>query len=66
VEIGIEAAQFPEKEYIKGIFVAVSTEAPKAGHVDFEEFANNCWETFFPILIFASYTNIKHSDGKIS
>jgi hypothetical protein len=23
VEIGTEAAQFPEKEYIKGIFVAV-------------------------------------------
>jgi hypothetical protein len=23
VEIGIEAAQFPEKEYINGIFVAV-------------------------------------------
>ena len=25
VEIGAEAAQFPEKEYIKGIFVAVYT-----------------------------------------
>ncbi len=24
VEIGTEAAQFPEKEYINGIFVAVS------------------------------------------
>jgi hypothetical protein len=29
VEIGTEAAQFPEKEYINGIFVAVyKTEAP--------------------------------------
>jgi hypothetical protein len=26
VEIGTEAAQFPEKEYINGIFVAVFTE----------------------------------------
>jgi hypothetical protein len=25
VEIGTEAAQFPEKEYINGIFVAVCT-----------------------------------------
>jgi hypothetical protein len=25
VEIGTEAAQYPEKEYINGIFVAVST-----------------------------------------
>jgi hypothetical protein len=27
VEIGTEAAQFPEKEYINGIFVAVSVAA---------------------------------------
>jgi hypothetical protein len=27
VEIGIEAAQFPGKEYIKGIFVAVQMSA---------------------------------------
>ncbi len=26
VEIGTEAAQFPEKEYINGIFVAVSSD----------------------------------------
>ncbi len=26
VEIGTEAAQFPEKEYISGIFVAVYTD----------------------------------------
>ncbi len=25
VEIGSEAAQFPEKEYINGIFIAVNT-----------------------------------------
>jgi hypothetical protein len=25
VEIGTEAAQFPEKEYIKGIFLALHT-----------------------------------------
>ncbi len=25
VEIGAEAAQFPEKEYIKGIFIAVQS-----------------------------------------
>jgi hypothetical protein len=29
VEIGAEAAQFPEKEYIKGIAVAVQFEAPR-------------------------------------
>jgi hypothetical protein len=29
VEIGTEAAQFPEKEYINGIFVAVSVKAIK-------------------------------------
>jgi hypothetical protein len=28
VEIGAEAAQFPEKEYINGIFVAVFQHAP--------------------------------------
>jgi hypothetical protein len=28
VEIGTEAAQFPEKEYIKGIFVAVWVAKP--------------------------------------
>ncbi len=27
MEIGTEAAQFPEREYIKGIFVAVPTTA---------------------------------------
>jgi hypothetical protein len=27
VEIGTEAAQFPEKEYINGIFLAVQEEA---------------------------------------
>jgi hypothetical protein len=27
-EIGAEAAQFPEKEYINGIFVAVETGKP--------------------------------------
>ncbi len=30
VEIGAEAAQFPEKEYINGIFVAVCATATKA------------------------------------
>jgi hypothetical protein len=29
VEIGTEAAQFPEKEYINEIFVAVQHEDPK-------------------------------------
>jgi hypothetical protein len=28
VEIGTEAAQFPEKEYINGIFVAVHSSRP--------------------------------------
>jgi hypothetical protein len=27
VEIGTEAEQFPEKEYIKGIFIAVNCES---------------------------------------
>jgi hypothetical protein len=31
VEIGTEAAQFPEKDYINGIFVAVCTCTP---HLD--------------------------------
>ncbi len=31
VEIGAEAALFPEKEYIKGIFVAVREENQAAG-----------------------------------
>ncbi len=29
VEIGIEAAQFPEKEYINGIFIAVNVKGKK-------------------------------------
>ncbi len=29
VEIGTEAAQFPEKEYINGIFIAVCTDIPQ-------------------------------------
>jgi hypothetical protein len=31
VEIGIEAALFPEKEYISGIFIAVHDEVLLAG-----------------------------------
>jgi hypothetical protein len=31
VEIGTEAAQFPEKEYINGIFLAVRYENPSLG-----------------------------------
>jgi hypothetical protein len=32
VEIGAEAAQFPEKEYINGIFVAVEKTANRSTH----------------------------------
>ncbi len=32
VEIGTEAAQFPEKEYINGIFVAVCGQGGDATH----------------------------------
>jgi hypothetical protein len=34
VEIGTEAAQFPEKEYINNIFVAVYAPAEKADTVN--------------------------------
>jgi hypothetical protein len=47
VEIGAEAALFPEKEYIKGIYVAVwapdSTRAPYTGpHLLFSSLAVDC------------------------
>jgi hypothetical protein len=44
VEIGTEAAQFPEKEYISGIFLAVcrpQPAAPSSGNVDV--FWSNFW-----------------------
>ncbi len=38
VEIGTEAAQFPEKEYINGVFVAVQFEKRRHQHVGTFEF----------------------------
>ncbi len=32
VEVGIEAAQFPEKEFLNGIFVAVQWTQPQKEH----------------------------------
>ncbi len=40
VEIGAEAAQFPEKEYINGIAVAVYCTLPDSSEL---EFLNNLW-----------------------
>jgi hypothetical protein len=45
VEIETEAAQFPEKEYINGIFVAVCSVPPKAPNLLCGLSPENC---FFP------------------
>jgi hypothetical protein len=55
VEIGTEAAQFPEKKYINGIFVAVwivhiqYTEGRESGRLVFYR-----WETVLPARSFSA------------
>ncbi len=57
VEIGTEAAQFPEKEYISGIFLAVYVSRDPAQLVLvslFLSLRDSLQKTFFTFLIFRS------------
>jgi hypothetical protein len=47
VEIGTEAAQFPEKEYINGIFLAVYISAA-VGIARSSQLWQMAWSTLFP------------------
>jgi hypothetical protein len=57
VEIGAEAALFPEKEYIKGVFVAVSVDTA------FGTSSQRCsYPASFLIFLFISIFNIYRSE----
>ncbi len=54
VEIGTEAVQFPEKEYINGIFLAASTNLESISH----SFENAFLQSFS--YSSSSFSSVKH------
>ncbi len=50
VEIGTEAAQFPEKEYINGVFVAVWTASRYLSWVFVQEYTGRGQNNIAPIV----------------
>jgi hypothetical protein len=61
VEIGAEAALFPEKEYISGIFVAVHTHSPLTQYFsirDTVKLSRRCSICHKPFSYFSEYIDV--------